>query len=109
MLGPSFVPGAVIELEPGKTVLDSYLDEAVEQAVQSHLGGGGGVGTGAGVGGAAGAGKYMKSCFDGIKVFHNFFLLLAITLQLQNSIRNMYLRLTMDITIQSTIRNLHTL
>jgi len=60
MLGPSFVPGAAIELEPGKTVLDSYLDEAVEQAVQSHLGGGGGVGTGAGVGGATGAGKYMN-------------------------------------------------
>lgn len=49
MSGPSFVPGAAVELEPGKTVLDAYLDEAVEQAVQSHLGGGGG-GGGGGVG-----------------------------------------------------------
>ena len=54
--GPSFVPGAAVELEPGKTVLDAYLGEAVEQAVQSHLGGGGGAGAGGGGGAGAGAG-----------------------------------------------------
>ena len=37
-------------------MLDAYLDEAVEQAVQSHMGGEGGVGTGGGGGGGAGAG-----------------------------------------------------
>ena len=53
--GPSFVPGAAIELEPGKTVLDAYLDQAVEQAVQSHMGGEGGAGAGGGGGAGAGA------------------------------------------------------
>ena len=44
-------------------MLDAYLDDAVEQAVQSHMGGeggagaGGGGGAGAGGGGEAGAGK----------------------------------------------------
>ena len=55
--GPSFVPGAAVELEPGKTILDAYLDEAVKQAVQSHMGGGGGAGAGGGGSGEAGAGK----------------------------------------------------
>jgi len=55
--GPLFVPGAALELEPGKTVLDVYLEDAVGQAVQSHLGGGAGAGGGGGGGGEAGAGK----------------------------------------------------
>jgi len=55
LAGPLFVPGAALELEPGKTVLDVYLEDAVGQAVQSHLGGG--AGGGGGGGGEAGAGK----------------------------------------------------
>ncbi|XP_066018860.1 uncharacterized protein [Pocillopora verrucosa] len=53
--GPSFLPGAEIELEPGQTVLDAYLDQAVGEAVQSQLGGGGGTG-GSNGGGAVGGG-----------------------------------------------------
>ena len=43
-------------MESGKTILDAYLDDAVEQAVQSHMEGEGGVGTGGGGGGGGGAG-----------------------------------------------------
>ena len=55
IIGPSFLPGAEIELEPGQTVLDAYLDQAVGEAVQSQLGdgGGGGGGTGGSNGGGA--------------------------------------------------------
>ena len=53
IIGPSFLPGAEIELEPGQTVLDAYLDQAVGEAVQSQLGGGGGGGTGSSNGGGA--------------------------------------------------------
>lgn len=59
IIGPSFLPGAEIELEPGQTVLDAYLDQAVGGAVQSQLGGGGGGGGGTGGingGGAVGGG-----------------------------------------------------
>lgn len=55
IIGPSFLPGAEIELEPGQTVLDAYLDQAVGEAVQSQLGGGGGTGGNNG-GGAVGGG-----------------------------------------------------
>ena len=41
-------------------MLDTYLDEAVGQAVQSHFEGGGGAGAGGGGGGEAGAGKQMN-------------------------------------------------
>ena len=37
-------------------MLDAYLNEAVEQAVQSHMGGEGGAGAGGGGGAGAGAG-----------------------------------------------------
>lgn len=59
IIGPSFLPGAEIELEPGQTVLNAYLDQAVGEAVQSQLGGGGGGGGGTGGsngGGAVGGG-----------------------------------------------------
>lgn len=58
IIGPSFLPGAEIELEPGQTVLDAYLDQAVGEAVQSQLGGGGGTGgsNGGGTGGSNGGG-----------------------------------------------------
>ena len=56
IIGPSFLPGAEIELEPGQTVLDAYLDQAVGGAVQSQLGGGGGGGGGGGTGGINGGG-----------------------------------------------------
>lgn len=55
IIGPSFLPGAEIELEPGQTVLDAYLDQAVGEAVQSQLVGGGGTG-GSNGGGAVGGG-----------------------------------------------------
>ena len=75
-------------------MLDAYLDEAVEQAVQSHMGGEGGVGTGGGGGGGAGAGAGGGG--EAGAFYYCIFNCLE-QLQLQDNLRTTYLSVTISI------------